>query len=228
MESWKKKAAQMKWIVKEKKEKCWRRFCEEHAERDPWEIVKWAKDPWKIKESMRDLKDKQGRLLETDQEKADGLNRDLFGWDEEGRAVGDGEEEQEGEVIDISKEQIRDLVFKALAGTSNTSSPGTDGISYKLIKKILPTGLGQELIEKIVDNLYHGRIPPACQQMKVVMIPKPGRDLTQTKNWRPINLINCIGNIGEKVVADQLQDAGLLHKHQYESVKGRCALEVVF
>ena len=69
----------MKWMVKEKKEKCWRRFCEEHGERDPWEIVKWAKDPWKIKESMRDLKDKQGRWLETDQEKADGLNRDLFG-----------------------------------------------------------------------------------------------------------------------------------------------------
>ena len=41
-------------------------------------------------------------------------------------------------------------------------------------------------------------------------------------------MINCIGKIGEKVVADQLQEAGLLHRHQYGSVKGRSALEVVF
>ena len=41
-------------------------------------------------------------------------------------------------------------------------------------------------------------------------------------------MINCIGKIGEKVVADQLQEVGLLHWHQYGSVKGRSALEVVF
>ena len=119
-------------------------------------------------------------------------------------------------------------MFKALGGTSNTSAAGPDGISYKMIKKVLSTSLGQELIEEIVHNLHQEQIPQAWQQMKVVMIPKPGRDLTLTKNWRQINLINCIGKIGEKVVADQLQEVGLLHRHQYGSVKGRSALEVVF
>ena len=64
--------------------------------------------------------------------------------------------------------------------------------------------------------------------MRVVLIPKPGRDLTVTKSWRPINLINCIGKLGEKVVADHPQDAELLHHHQFEAVKERLALEVVF
>ena len=26
------------------------------------------------------------------------------------------------------------------------------------------------------------------------------------KSWRPINLINCVGKLGEKVVADTLQE----------------------
>ena len=38
-------------------------------------------------------------------------------------------------------------------------------------------------------------------------------------------MINCIGKLGEKVVADELQDCGLLHKYQFGSVKGRSATE---
>ena len=43
-----------------------------------------------------------------------------------------------------------------------------------------------------------------------------------------MNLINCIRKLGEKVVADHLQDTDLLHHHQFGAVKGRSALEVVF
>ena len=57
----------------------------------------------------------------------------------------------------------------------------------------------------------------------MVLIPKPRRDLTQTKNWRPLNLINCIGKLGEKVVADSIQEEGssILHHQQYGLVRGR-------
>ena len=63
--------------------------------------------------------------------------------------------------------------------------------------------------------------------MKMVMIPKPGRDLTLTKNWRPINLINCVGKIGEKVVADCLQEIPCFHEGQYGGRKHRTVTEVV-
>jgi len=58
------------------------------------------------------------------------------------------------------------------------------------------------------------------------MIPKPGKYHSKTKGWRPINLINYIGKLGEKVVADRLQESGLVHRHQFGSVKGRSATEV--
>ena len=118
-------------------------------------------------------------------------------------------------MVNIPKEWLKELVFWALGSISNASAAGPDGISYKLIKKVLPTSLGQGLVEEIVDTLQQGKIHSAWQQMKVVIIPKPSRDLTITKNWRLINMINCIGKIEEKVVGDQLQEARLLHHHQY-------------
>ena len=112
---------------------------------------------------------------------------------------------------------------KALAGTSNKLAPGPDRIGYKLIKRVLDLKLGWELVGEVAENLINGRIPKEWQHSKVVMIPKPGKDHSKTKGWPPINLINCIGKLGEKVVADRLQESGLLHRHQFGSVKGRSA-----
>ena len=66
--------------------------------------------------------------------------------------------------------------------------------------------------------------------MRVVFIPKPGRDLTLAQNWRPLNLINCVGKLGEKVVADRIQDFGgdLFHDLQFGSVKSRSAVDVFY
>lgn len=49
------------------------------------------------------------------------------------------------------------------------------------------------------------------------MGPKPGKDKTTIRAWRPINLINYIGKLAKKVVADELQETGHLHKHQFEA-----------
>ena len=56
----------------------------------------------------------------------------------------------------------------------------------------------------MAKNLIKGIIPREWQNSKVVMISKLGKDHEKTKEWRPINLINCIGKLGQKVVADML------------------------
>ena len=63
-----------------------------------------------------------------------------------------------------------------------------------------------------------------------MFIPKPGRDLTLAKNWRLLNLINCMGKLREKVVADRIQDFGgdLFHHLQFGSVRGRSAVDVLY
>jgi len=163
---------------------------------------------------MGDLTDTTGVPLKTDNEKKNGLIRDHFGWRNDGRIVDKMEEERERypELTGISQEKMEELVRKALAWTSNRSAPGPDGIGYKLLKRILDLKLGSELIREVAENLIKGRIRKEWQHSKVVIIPKPGKDHSKTKCGRPINLINCIGKLCEKMVADRLQESGLLHR----------------
>ena len=62
------------------------------------------------------------------------------------------------------------------------------------------------------------------------MIPKPGWDITQTKNWRPLNLVRCVGKLGEKVLPNRIQEEGesVLHHQQFGSVCGCSAVDVLY
>ena len=81
-----------------------------------------------------------------------------------------------------------------------------------------------------MDNLARRVIPSQWREMRRVFIPKLGKDLTLAKNWRPLNLINCVGKLGEKVVADKIEDFGgdLFHHLQFASVRGRLAVDVLY
>ena len=113
---WKKAAEKLKRLVREKKEQCWRTFYEEHGCKDTWEVVRWAKDPCRLKTRMRNLRDLEGTSLRTDEQKAEGLVRDLFGWNEESEVEGPQEwaEYRQDEIQDM-EESVR----RALMGTTN-------------------------------------------------------------------------------------------------------------
>ena len=178
---------------------------------------------------MRRWRTKEEKELILEQEKVQGLVRDLFGWDEDRQPTTNIQcDERVNDIGDNEKETMIEQVRKALSGTSNSSAPGPHGINYKLLKAIKDTRLGNEVLKEVTTNLIRGSIPSRWKEMRVVLIPKPERDLTKTKSWRPINLINCIGELGEKVVADELQEAGPLHGGQFGRVKGRSVLEAVF
>ena len=76
--------------------------------------------------------------------------------------------------------------------------PEPDRVSYRLIKAVKDTALGEELINEGAIQLLEGNILDKWKEMRVVLIPKPGRNLTIIKNRRPINLINYIGTVGKR------------------------------
>ena len=152
--------------------------------------------------SMRNLKDEEGVSLEGDREKAEALAGRHFHWEEGGQPLEEKEEERKGPGYSV--QELVDKLRKALQGTSNTSAPGPDRISYRFIKAVTGTIFREELLVQIAKELEVGRALSDWQLSKVVMIPKPGKDHTQLKGWRPINLINCVCKLGEKVVADEL------------------------
>ena len=75
---WKAEKENIRTMVREKEKECWKRFYKENGEKDPWEVVKWAKDLWRIREGMKTLRDTNDNPLNTDEEKADSLIRDYF------------------------------------------------------------------------------------------------------------------------------------------------------
>ena len=161
-----------------------------------------------------------------EEDRAEALEIAHFLWQD--REAEEQEEDRREDAPGLRREEMKDKVLDALSRTSNTSAPGPDGISYKIIKWANKSVLGKYLIDDVVDNLMEGTIPKEWQDSKVVFIPKPNRDLALLKAWRPITLIYCIGKLWEKVVADEIQQAGLLHRHKFGSVKGSSAIDAVF
>ena len=213
-------------LIRDGKRKCWEDFCTESGEKSPWEVVRLARDPRRLKERMGRLRGADGAWLESEGEKVNGLVRDLFEEEAAQAAmdIGDGEE------CPYGTDEVMKWVCDAVSGTKNNSAAGPDGVGYRLIKAIRDTRLGSELLGEVVSVLRGVYIPDRWRYMGVVLIPKPGRDLTQTKNWRPLNLINCIWKLGEKVVADRIQEEGssILHHQQYSSVHGRSAVDILY
>ena len=73
--------------------------------------------------------------------------------------------------------------MRAIQGTSNIPVLGTEGIDYQMmIKLVLGKRLRNELVALIVENFVKGILPVQLKELKIVMIPKPRRDLIQTKN----------------------------------------------
>ena len=72
------------------------------------------------------------------------------------------------------------------------------------------------------------RMPESWRSMKMVMIPKPGKDHTAVKGWRPIVLANTVGKLSEKVVAIELQRHDeLWHDRAFAGRRGRGAIDSV-
>ena len=69
----------MKRLVREKKDRCWRAFCEDSGLQSPCEVVRWARDPWRASERMGRLRGANRVCLEGDREKVGGLVSDVFG-----------------------------------------------------------------------------------------------------------------------------------------------------
>ena len=96
------------------------------------------------------------------------------------------------------------------------------------MKLVAKTLLGDDLFVDMAELITRGEIPAEWQKLKVVMISKSKKNSKSAKAWRPINLINCMGELAEKIVADKLHEADLFYKYQFESRRGRSVIEAVF
>ena len=103
-------------------------------------------------------------------------------------------------------------ITKTLQKCRNRSAPGEDQISYFILKNLDRENLSN--IALIYNScLKTGYFPNAWKQAKVVMLPKPGKDLTKPTSYRPISLLPAMGKIFERIVASRF--SAFLEKVDY-------------
>lgn len=78
VEDYKKERQKLRKLIRKKKRRCWGKFLEEQENRHPWNVARIAKDPFKTKTTCGDLKNHEGAILRTDQEKCAAFQKHNF------------------------------------------------------------------------------------------------------------------------------------------------------
>jgi len=93
-------------------------------------------------------------------------------------------------------------LLQALGSRKNTS-PGIDGITYKLLKS-LPKAGKIALLGLYNGSWKEGIVPKEWKEGKIILLPKLGRALEFLRNWRPICLLSCLIKLFESMINGRL------------------------
>src|SRR5262245_7694035 len=103
-------------------------------------------------------------------------------------------------------------------------SPGPDGLPYEWYRTFL--SFLTPLLLELFNGILNGDNPPASWfTTTLTLLPKPDRDHSTLRNWRPITLANCDTKIFSRILATRLATVlpRLLNPDQAGFVKGRSA-----
>ena len=223
---WRREAAILRNMIKQKKREHWSSFVEETVSgkaQDIWQVIRVARNPFNTRKTMpAELNGKS-----SDEDKARAITEQYF------------QGSQEAEIHNLhsmkgimrDKEDLATKILRALSTTNDSSTLGPDRISYRLLKLLKGTKLGMQVVHTLAKFL-RGEMSMLSdsgdgRDITVVMIPKFAKDHSQAKGWRPIILINCLLKLMDKVVANELQHLPVFHHRQYGSRKGKSAMDMV-
>src|SRR5579859_4383774 len=83
------------------------------------------------------------------------------------------------------------------------TSPGLDGITYTWLKSF-PIAAKYHLLQLFNASWARGLVPSMWKQGKIVLLPKPGKDLSVLAGWRPICLLSCLIKVFEAMINQRL------------------------
>ncbi|KAI0995575.1 hypothetical protein K3495_g12605, partial [Podosphaera aphanis] len=190
----------------------WRALVSEVAS-DPtkiWKLAKWAR---KSSEETRrlpqipNIRDGEGNLHTNDRDKARVMSQHFFPPPVEANIEGIAETTYPTELERFSKSVDETEIGKMLVSVPGDKTPGPDGIPNRLLKqcrKILSKPLA-ELFNACLSLEYH---PKGFKESITVVLRKPQKPRYDTpKAYRPIALLNTMGKLLEKLIANRISKA---------------------
>lgn len=112
----------------------------------------------------------------------------------------------------------------AIGSFDSFKSPGPDGIIPALLQEAVDL-IAPHLCRLCRASLATGYIPGPWREVKAVFIPKPGRDPSQARSYRPISLSSFMLKVTEKLVEKHIRETSLkqrpLHLNQHAFQPGK-------
>ena len=122
-------------------------------------------------------------------------------------------------------------VTQALQSTSNMSAPGPDHITWRLLKSVLSSDAVVDGLTFFFNQIFDSSIwPHALKTSTTVIIPKLKKnDYSLPKAYRPIALLNTLGKLLTKILANRLQfdsiTENLFHPGQCGGIKKHATID---
>jgi len=128
----------------------------------------------------------------------------------------------------FSKEEFKQAINKC----NNLSVPGPDKLSWQHLKSIINQDECLVNIINVADACFNlGHWPNYFKCSSTIIIPKSNKLLyNQAKMFRPIVLLNTLGKLIEKVIAERLQfmvvKNNFIHPSQLGGLKFKSTIDV--
>ena len=110
---------------------------------------------------------------------------------------------EQGDDHFLAEPVLGDDVLSAVRTFKTKTSPGSDGVTFLVLKRATPKLLGA-LAQLFTVCLLAGYFPLLWKTATGVMIHKPGKDRKSAGSYRPISLLSCVGKLFEKVISLRL------------------------
>ena len=122
-------------------------------------------------------------------------------------------------------------IWDALRPTANSSAPGPDHVTWHHLKLALTLPDTDIALARLFNNVCReGTWPSYFKDSQSVIIPKPNKpDYSVPKAYRPIALLNTLGKLLTKILANRLQhdaaEFGLLHRDQFGGIQKHSTID---
>jgi len=162
-------------------------------------------DPWgkPYRLTMKKLRPWTRPLTEQlDEELLEDTLQTLFpaGRPEEARRMVSHEEEDD--MPEVTNAELTTAVKQIKSGIK---APGPDGIPATIVVRTLDV-MKEPLRKTLTKCLQEGKVPEVWKTAKLILLPKPGKPPGQPSSYRPICLIDELGKLLERLLANRLRN----------------------
>jgi ribonuclease HI len=208
--------------IRDAKRTTWGEFLHAAADDNVWSVMRYTKPMRET--TVPTIRNGVGRVAETQGEKARMLAEMAF----PAPVPYLGSAGERGAPGRAHERVGTRTVGAAIRGAGNTS-PGPDRLGAAVVRLLWEWD--EERVTALVRACIRLGLHPRAWKMAMgVTIPKPGKsDYGLAKSYRVISLLNCLGKVVEKVIANMLSEdtdrGNLLHPGQYGGRRGRSAVD---